>query len=211
MRAAALLVVAGCYSYPTMARARIERPGHVELWVAPEAAIVATPGGDGKEAGASSRPVVEGGVRYGLSDHFELDARAGTFGLGAGARIQLLRAPTPSSGIDIALAPAIEYTLPDKPAIELPVQLGINLRDRDQLVLAARVVYQQHYGVGGVSGPVSFAYAGASIGYAWQVTRCVALMPEVSLLTQIYAEPGFTSSLPDAIGIEAGLGVLWDH
>ena len=211
LRSAWLALVAGCYSFPTMGRARMIERGHVEVWAAPEALIVATPGSATQQAGASERPVVEGGVRYGFTDAVELGARAGTFGIATGPRIQLVRAPDPESGVDVALAPALAFTLPDKPAAELPVLVGWNLAGRHQIVVSARLVYQQHWGVGGISGPVHFAYAGGSVGFAWQVTHHVALLPEVAFLTQIYSEPGFTSELPDAIGLQAGVGILWDR
>ena len=211
MRALALVALAGCYAYPTMGRARIVAPHHVELWAAPEALVVATPGGAMQQAGASSRPIVEGGVRYGLADRVELAATAGTFGVAAGPRIQLARSPDATRGIDVALAPELAFTLPDKPAVDLPVLIGWNLPGGHQLVASARIVYQQHWGVGGESGPVQFAYAGGSIGFVWQAFAHVALVPEVAFLTQIYAQPGFTSELPDAIGLESGVGVLWDR
>lgn len=211
MRLLAAALLAGCYAYPTMGRARLVAPHHVELWAAPEALVVATPGGAMQQAGASSRPIVEAGVRYGLADRVELAAHAGTFGIAAGPRIQLLRSADPTHGVDVAIAPELAFTLPDKPAADVPVLVGWNLPGGHQLVASARVVYQQHWGVGGVSGPVHFAYAGGSVGFVWQAFAHVALVPEVAFLTQIYAEPGFTSDLTHAIGLEAGVGVLWDR
>jgi hypothetical protein len=62
-----------------------------------------------------------------------------------------------------------------------------------------------------VSGPVTYAYVGGSIGFAWQVTRRIALVPELAVLTQVYAPAGFTSELPNALGMQAGVGILWDR
>ena len=200
-----LVALAGCYSFPTMGRAHVVDRGHVEVWGAPEALVVATGGGGGQEGGASVRPLVEAGVRYGATDRIELDARVGTFGIGLGSRLQLWRAQR----FELLAAPGLAFTLPNKPALELPVVAGVNVRDRDQIVVSARVVYQQRWG--GVTSPLHFAYIGGSLGYAWQLTEHVALMPEVALLTQLWAQPGFTSELPDGVGIQAGIGVLWDH
>jgi hypothetical protein len=161
-----------------------------------------------QQAGASERPLVEGGVRYGLTDRVDLDARVGSFGASAGPRIQLVRAPTSDAGVDVALAPALAYTLPDKPSIELPVLVGWNLRGRHQIVASARLVYQVHDEMG--VGAIGFAYAGGSLGVVWQVARKVALVPEVAALAQLYAPAGFTSELPNAVGIQAGVGVLFD-
>jgi hypothetical protein len=208
--AIALALAAGCYSFPTMGRARTVGRGDVELWIVPDALVVVTAGGKGQELGAATRPILAGGVRYGAADRIDLDARAWTAGFSAGPRIQLARSPTPDCGVDVAVAPALALTFPDKPSLELPVLVGWNLPGRHQLVASARVVYQQRYGVGGVNGPIGFAYAGGSIGFVWQVARRFALVPEVAMLAQLYAPPGFASELPDAVAIQTGLGVIWD-
>jgi hypothetical protein len=204
------LALAGCYSFPTMGRARTVERGKLELWVVPDALVVVTGGGAMQELGASTRPVIVGGARYGLGDSIDLDVRAWTAGFSAGPRVQLVRAPTPERGVDIAVAPALALTFPDKPSIELPVLVGWNLRGRHQIVASARVVYQQRYGAGGVSGPIGFAYAGGSIGFVWQVARRIALVPEIAVLAQLYAPPGFASELPNALAIQTGVGILWD-
>jgi hypothetical protein len=64
--------------------------------------------------------------------------------------------------------------------------------------------------VGGVPHPINFVYVGGSAGFAWQMTDHVALMPEIALLTQVYADPGFASNVAGAAGIQAGIGVLVD-
>lgn len=201
-----VVALAGCYSFPTMGRAHVVEHRHLEVWAAPLALVVATPGGDGQEAGGSVRPLVEVGARYGASDRIELDARAGTFGFGAGTRIQLLR----SANIDVLVAPGLAFTLPNKPALELPVVAGWNF-GRHQLIASVRGVYQQKWGVGGVDGPLHFAYLGGSLGFAWQIWEHVAVMPELALLTELWSPPGFTSELPNAVGIQAGIGFLWDR
>lgn len=205
-----VVALAGCYSFPTMGRARVVDRGHLQVWAAPEALVVATPGGDGQEAGGSVRPVVEAGARYGATERIELDAHVGTFGLAAGPRIQLVRSADAEAGFDLLVAPALVYTMLNKPAVELPLVAGWNLRGRHQLVASARLVYQQHWGVDGVAGPLHFAYAGGSLGFVWQLWDHVALVPEVAVLTELWAQPGFTSELPNALGIQAGIGVLWD-
>src|SRR6185295_19925777 len=85
----ACLLLTGCYSFSTLARARTLAARHVEVWAAPEALIVAT------GSGAAIRPIVEGGVRYGLTDVVELDGRLSTFGVTLGPRVQLVRSPSP--------------------------------------------------------------------------------------------------------------------
>jgi hypothetical protein len=187
-----------------MGRARIVEPEHVEVWAAPEALVIAT------STGAGIRPLGEVGLRYGLTSFVELDGRVGTFGASIGPRLQLLRSPSAARLVDIALAPALAFTWPDKLAEELPVLIGFNLPGRHQIVVSWRLATQQHYGVGGIPRPVNFVYMGGSLGFAWQIMQHFALMPEVAVLSQVYADPGFSSNVAGAFGIQWGIGVLWD-
>ena len=197
------LMLGGCYSFSTLGRARTVEEGHFEAWGAPEALVVAT------DSGGSIRPVGELGIRYGATREVELDARVTTLGLTLGPRVQLYRSPDPHQGFDLLIAPALAYTAQDKLALEVPVLFGINLGEH-QIVIAPRLVYQMRLAAPGLSVPVNFLYAGASVGVAIQLDSHVALMPEVALLGQIYADPGFTSNLASALGIQASIGLLVD-
>jgi hypothetical protein len=193
-------MLSGCYSFSTVGRARIVEPEHAEIFAAP-AVLITTTGN-----GALVKPVGDVGVRYGLSERVELDARVTTAGLSAGPRFQLHR----SSLFDALIAPALAYTYPDKLALELPLVLGWNVRRSDQIIVAPRVVYQAELGVPEVGHPVSFVLAGASFGYAWQVSPRVTLIPELAFLTQVYAEPGFSSFVAGGLGMQGSVGVLLD-
>jgi hypothetical protein len=197
------LLASGCYSFSTLGRARTVQEGHVEVWGAPEALVIAT------DSGGSVRPVGEVGVRYGATREVELDARITTAGFTLGPRVQLVRAHDPREGFDVLIAPALAYTAQDKLALELPVLFGINLGEH-QIVIAPRLVYQMRLGASGVPGPISFLYAGGSVGVAIQLDAHVALMPEVALLGQIYSDPGFTSNVANALGLTASLGLIVD-
>lgn len=202
--AASALLLQGCFPFATLGRARVVEPGEIEVWGAPSALVVAT------STGGSVRPVVVGGVRYGLTEVVELDAGLSSSGGSLGTRLQLARSPSLSQGLDLALAPSLVFTWPDKLAVDLPLLLGINLPERNQLVLAARAAYQQRYGAGGVPHPINYAYLGGSVGFAWQVSEHLALMPEVAMLTEIYADPGWSSNVVDAVGVQAGVGLLFE-
>jgi hypothetical protein len=199
----AALLAGGCYSFSTLGRARTVGEGHYQIWGAPEALVVAT------GSGGSIRPVGELGVRYGATRDVELDARVTTAGLTLGPRVQLVRAPDPHEGVDVLIAPALAYTAEDKLAIELPVAVGFNFGEH-QLVLAPRLVYQMRLGALGVPGPISFLYAGGSVGFVVQLDSHVALMPELALLGQLYADPGFASNVASALGMQASIGLLVD-
>lgn len=197
------LALGGCYSFSTLGRARTVDEGRFEVWGAPAALVVAT------DSGASIRPVGELGLRYGATRDLELDLRVTTLGVTAGPRIQLVRSPDPHEGVDVLMAPALAYTAQDKLALELPLLVGIDLGEH-QLVIAPRLVYQMRLGAPGTAQPTSFLYAGASVGFVAQLDAHVALMPEVALLGQLYADPGFASNVADALGIQASIGLLVD-
>ncbi len=199
-----LLSLAGCYSFSTLGRARIVEPGELEIFGAPAALVQAV------SNGATVRPVGDLGVRYGLDGRWELEGRLTTLGATAGPRIQLLRSPDPSSGFDLLIAPALAYTYPDKLALEVPLVLGWNVGKGDQVIVAPRLAYQARFSDEGVSYPLSYVFGGASVGFAWKVSRHFTLLPEVSFLTQLYAQPGFSSNLEGALGIQASAGVLFN-
>jgi len=197
-----LALLPACQSFSTMGRARTLDPGRVEVWLAPQALVVATDGG------ASIRPVGEAGLRYGLTRVVELDGKVTTLGVSLGPRLQLRRSASATRGIDLALAPAVAWTYRDKLAVELPLLLGINLPGQHQIVLGPRLVWQATLAT--APGPVSFLYAGLSVGVALRVGPRFWLMPEVAALTQVYAEPGYSSNVAGAVGLQAGIGLLFD-
>jgi hypothetical protein len=197
------LLLGGCMSFSTLGRARVVEQGRTQVYGAPEAFVVAT------ASGASVRPTAELGVRYGATRDVELGARVTTAGLTLGTRVQLERSPDPHDGVDVLIAPALAYTVQDKLALEVPVLVGINLGEH-QLVLAPRLVYQMRLGVPFAPGPVSFLYAGLSVGVAIRLDDHVALMPEVAALGQLYADAGYASNLLDAVGFQGSIGLLVD-
>ncbi|MDQ3033969.1 MAG: hypothetical protein M3Y87_16250 [Myxococcota bacterium] len=188
-----------------LGRARTLEPGRVEVFAAPEAYAVMS------EAGASVRPIGEAGVRVGATRELELevDARVSTLGVSLGPRVQLHRSADSARGVDVALAPSLSWTYVDKLGLDTALLVGINLGEH-QLVLSARLAYQMRVGVGGQREPLSFLYAGGTIGVAIRVDPRLLLMPEVALLTQLTAEPGFSSNLDRAVGMQASLGFLID-
>jgi len=197
----ALTLLSGCYSFSNLGRARTLDQGRVEVWGAPEAIVVAT------DTGASVRPIGEVGVRYGITDDVEFDARITTLGVTVGPRLQLHRSPDPGSGFDVALAPSLAYTYPERLALELPLVVGLNLGEH-QLVLAPRVAYQVRLDVPNVPGPVSFVYVGGALGLALRLTPNLTLMPEVAMNTEVYADRGFSSNVSGGVGLQGSLGLL---
>lgn len=198
------LLLAGCYSFTTLGRARTVAAKHVEVFGAPEALIVTS------GSGASVRPVADVGVRYGATDDVELDARLTTFGLTLGPRVQLVRSASPDSGVDLLLAPAIAWTYPDKLALEVPVAFGWNVGNGHQLVVAPRLVYQMRLDLVAGTPPTSFVYLGASVGFVLRIDSHVALLPELALLGQLYADSGTASNIAGGLGLLGAIGLLVD-
>ena len=50
------------------------------------------------------------------------------------------------------------------------------------------------------------------MGFAWQLAERFALLPELALLTQVYSDPGFTTSnVANAVGFQVGVGLIYDR
>jgi hypothetical protein len=198
--ALALLLCGGCYSFSTLGRARTVGKHHVQVFAAPELLLVP----DGSTA--AGRPVGEAGARVGVSDAVDVEGRVTTLGLTAAAHVQVHR----GERLDVLVAPGAQVTSPDKLALELPVLFGINFAHDNQLVLAPRLVYQMRFGVPGFDHPISFAFAGASVGFAWRLSRHFTFLPELAALGQIYADEGFSSNVVNTVGLQLSFGLLFD-
>jgi hypothetical protein len=196
-----LLALSGCYSFSTLGRAHTVGKGHVEVFAAPEAIVVPASGQ------VSVRPEGELGVRVGVADKLDLEGRATTLGGAVSAHVQLRRDPT---GIDVMVNPGVQYTSPDKLALDVPLLFGINLPGDNQLVLAPRLAYQLRLDVPGIGHPLAYAFVGLSVGFAWRIVKHLTLMPEVATLSQLYAPAGFASNVANALGFQLALGVLVD-
>jgi hypothetical protein len=207
-RALAVVVVVscGCYSFTTAGRARTVMRGELELFAAPGVSGIAVANAD-----PNVRPRASFGARYGATDRLELGARVGDSGGSIAARVQLVRAPQGSTGFDLLVAPGLQYTLTDKLAFELPVVAGLALPSGDEVIASARFADQLRFGVAGLGHPAQFAFVGASVGYARQVSRRVAIVPEVGVLANVYSEPGFGSLTSGGPALEAVVAILWDR
>jgi hypothetical protein len=196
-----LPLLTGCYSFTTLTRAHTTGKGHVEAFAAPEGLVVPA------SNGLAVRPVGEIGARVGLTSSVDLEGRVTTLGGSIATHIQLRRDHEAGSW-EAMLAPAVVCTSPDKLAFELPVVFGVNVDKRDdQLVLAPRLAYQLRFGSPQTT---SYFFAGLSVGFAWRLLRHVTLMPEVSLLTQLYSPPGYTSNVASTAALELAIGMLFD-
>ena len=196
-----LSLTTGCYSFSTIGRAHTIGKGHVEAFAAPEAFVVPS------KNGVAVRPVGEIGARVGVTENVDLEGRVTTLGGSFATHIQLRRDRQPGSW-EAMLAPGLVYTSPDKLAFELPVVFGVNVDKRDdQFVIAPRLTYQLRFGSPEVT---SYFFAGLSLGFAWRVVRHLTLMPEASLLTQLYSPPGYTSNTASTAAFQLAAAMLFD-
>jgi hypothetical protein len=196
-----LLLVTGCYSFSTLGRAHTVGARHVEVFAAPEGLIVPSSGQ------VAVRPLGEAGVRVGITDKLDLEGRVTTLGGALAAHVQLRR---DARGIDVMVAPGLQYTAPDKLTVDVPLLLGINLPHDNEIVLAPRLAYQLRLAVPGFDHPMQFVFVGLSAGFAWRVVKHFTVMPELATVTQLYAPPGFTTNVNNAVGMQLSLGLLLD-
>jgi hypothetical protein len=182
----ALALTSGCASYTTFKTARTLPPGRSRVVVATQLQGAGTT--DGQSA---PMPELVLGVRRGLSHRLEVDATGTLLPLGdyltaASAEVSGKRQLWESADgrWSIAAGAGLGYRITTSSGavfeavhFALPLMLGWNIGPH-QLVLSPTVGAQRWYGTGAV--PVNLPFAGASLGFSWQVSRRVALMPEAT-------------------------------
>ena len=210
----AAVFASGCASTSTMGLARTLNKGAFQGWVAAEGGGIVDPA-----AGGGGYPMVEGGVRVGLTDRAELGARLGFNGIGAEGKFALLRSETTESGVNLSLNPGIGFfgfggagALIGNLSFQLPLLIGIDFGGHE-LVIGPRLTDQLFFGAIAASGSnnasvaVNLLSAGASIGMAFKLGPAIRLMPEVSISVPFFATAGAsTGSGSSAFGSGASVG-----
>jgi hypothetical protein len=88
----------------------------------------------------------------------------------------------------------------------LPLLVGVRLRDRDQLVFGPRVGVQEWYSSG--AHPVTIPFGGMSVGYAWAATENLTVFPELSWMLS----PTTFQDRPEGTSMATfGVGFLFGH
>lgn len=137
------------------------------------------------------------GVAYGATDRLEVDAGAlmtSNAALGTlGAKIALLRAPAPDSGLDLSVAPSIggwaQFAWSDRGGgsssagaaftmQQLPVLLGLNLPGGHQAIAGVTLanVYMVANDV-----DADTMYAGGHLGFSWRIAGGFRFLPQVAV------------------------------
>jgi hypothetical protein len=185
--AAALVVAAsGCASYTTFKTAETLAPGRSQLLVAAQLQGAGTTDGV-----AAPMPELAVGLRRGMAERLELDATATLLPLGRALTVGSAEVAAKrlmwTSGDErwsLALGAGVGYrvTTSSDAVFEavhasLPVSVGLAL-GRHQLVVSPTVGAQRWYSSG--ARPVDLPFAGASLGFRWQLGKRVALLPELT-------------------------------
>lgn len=206
------LFFSGCVSTSTMGLARTLNKGAVQGWVG-GGAFAPVPPNDGRMA---PLPMVEAGVRTGVTDRVELGARAGLAGIGLEGKFALARASTMDRGVNVSLSPqASVIVLPSgglwggNVAVSLPLLIGIDFAGHE-LIIGPRLHDMVGFGgLGDLTYSVNVLSAGLSLGVAIKVGP-VRIVPEVSALmpfhTAAFGSPGELAV--KGVVLQAGVGVL---
>lgn len=217
-------LLSGCASVSTMGLARTLNQGAVQGWVAPEGGGVVALTGVSTASGATGvgYPLLEGGIRVGVTDHFELGARLGLSGIGLEGKIGFLRSPTMDTGINLSLNPGVTYvgfgagtafigTL----TFHLPVLIGIDFGGHE-LVLGPRFIDQLVFAgiTGSGSAGLNVIYAGGSVGFAIKAGSSLRILPEVSIGVPVVTTGTVGTSSATAVGaggliFQAGVAFLF--
>jgi hypothetical protein len=175
-----------------MGTARILEPGRTRL-----APAIAVAGGlTGRPRGDQLLTELEFGFAHGVAERAEIGAKAWatpgqdlwSWGAEANTRVQLWRSPDPNSGVDIALLPRVSYaqlgtggTLYHTVAADLVGLVGINVGELSQVVLGVPILGIQTWFEESAE-PLPSLRVGGSVGFAWYLSQCFVLMPELAFL-----------------------------
>jgi hypothetical protein len=182
-----LASAAGCPSLSTMQTPRTVPKGQLRVAVAAEA--VSVPSSDG----TLTAPQFELGLRYGLSDDWDLGAKLYFLGAEFGVKYQFLRGP-----LDVALAPALSFiafnTSGDSGQkisaqvlyVHVPLLFGANLSENVTLAFGPKFLYALVHASGvnaetSESATVSGAMMGGYVGIPLRLGRAFWIAPEINV------------------------------
>ncbi|MDP1829105.1 MAG: hypothetical protein Q8L48_37930 [Archangium sp.] len=219
-------LLSGCASVSTMGLARTLNQGAVQGWVAPEGGGVVAVTGTIAGATGVGYPLLEGGIRVGVTDRFELGARLGLSGVGLEGKIGFLRSPTMDTGINLSLNPGVTYVgfglgsaFVGTLTFHLPLLIGIDFGGHE-LVLGPRFIDQLVFagtsgtGSSASSAGINIIYAGGSVGFAIKAGPNLRILPEVSIGVPVVATGTVGTSSATAVGaggliFQAGVAFLF--
>ena len=180
------LVLSGCPSISTLGLARTLDQGEVQVAISPGSSGLALAAND--TTGLLAAPQIEVAARYGVTDSFELGAKAWVVGAAIDGKFSLIRS-NGENGLDLAINPGFGYLSVSAStssgaasnvgtlSIYLPLLIGLNFGGH-QLVLGPKVI-DQIYFAGSAS--QNLILVGSSIGFALKLGDNFRLLPELSV------------------------------
>lgn len=170
-----LPLLAGCPAFTSMGPARTVPRGESHRWAslgAYRTVLVTSNPPAPDERSEVWLPLLEVGVRFGLSESADLTLRAGTGGASIAPRFQLRRSPDPESGVDVLVEPSVGFTgllagsqhdVVTGVSVGLALPVGVNLGSGHQLVLTPRAAGMTGSALGGG------LLAGGSAGFVLRI------------------------------------------
>lgn len=218
---AVVWMLSGCASVSTMGLARTLNKGGAQGWVGPSGGgVVALGASPGSQATTIGYPLVEGGGRIGITDHFELGGRIGFSGIGIEGKVAFLRPPTMDSGVNVSINPGFTFAgfgggdlFTGTLTFHLPVLIGIDFNGHE-LVLGPRIIDQVVFGAL-TAAPINVLYAGGSVGFAVKVSPTFRMIPELAIgVPAFITGPNGSGGATSALGgggliFQAGLGFVF--
>jgi hypothetical protein len=168
-----LFFSSGCATFSFEGKARTLKANETQIAAAGDVEVQQV------QSGSTTRyaPVIGTavGMHYGITDTLEADFATNLTFADAALKVQLLRSPSSSSGLDVAIAPGIGghwWGYYDFDA-HVSALFGVNLPGKHELIVTPR----------GVWDPIFRYYeAGGSIGFAWQATDRAILVPQINVM-----------------------------
>lgn len=227
----------GCASFSTFGLARTLNQGAVQGWVAPGAGggsasttVANGTGGTTSQSATLAYPLLEGGVRFGVTDNVELGGKLGFNGLTVESKFALVRSPSMDSGVNLSLAPAVGFIAYGASSgsgansssaffgalsFHLPVLIGIDFGGHE-LVLGPRIVDQVLFGAGSSgsassSSTINIFYVGGSVGFAIRASSGVRILPEIAIgvPTVSTGDVGSSAKAFNALLFQGGVAFLF--
>jgi hypothetical protein len=170
-------------------------------------------------------PSFEFGVSHAVSDSVEVGGKIWSFGAELNSKFQLSRSESPTSGIDLALAPSLSFfplsgennagqtTSGGLAFVHLPLLLGVNVGGGSQLVIAPRISNTLVWGsANGSSDTASIFWAGGSLGFAIKLGDTFWILPEISASYPVATSRGMEATTDLAfqgVIVQGQLGLLF--
>lgn len=207
-----MVFLSSCASVVTLGKARTVSAGEFQFAVAASAAAV--PATNRVAVG----PQVEGALRWGLSERLDFGLHASLLGGGLEARLQLVRSTAVDVLVGVSAAYAAQlfggdfFAVQSSVNAQVPVLVGINFGPDQQLIIGARVIYENYLAAGGQVGSHGL-HAGSSLGFAFKVGS-FELMPFAAFakaLVFVQTTPSVSGPLSNHRDISGQLGVALLH